>query len=178
MNILLKIGRSQFFLLAALLLAGCGTVYVNEEDRNLGASERDSFAVERSVDSVYRELYGRLGHCVSIYSYRVRGNITRDRDAAHVTVDSGVGFDRVLYLADSFFLRAELERLGPERTSILQSAEGRCSPAAMPDRAVRRRSNGGSAIAAARAFRGYFPPCTGKPTDGRGVQGRQGRRQQ
>lgn len=118
MNVLKKIERSHLFVLAALLPPGCGTVYVNEEDRNLGPSERDSFAVERSVDSVYRRLYNRLGHCVSNYGYRVRGNITRERDAADVTVDSGMGFDRVLYLADSLFFKAELERLGPERTRV------------------------------------------------------------
>lgn len=113
-----KIERFHVFLLTAVVLPGCGTVFVNEEDRNLDSAERDSFAVERSVDSVYRELYGRLRHCVSTYGYRVRGNITGERDAADVTVDSGVGFDRVLYLADSLFFKTELERLGPERTRV------------------------------------------------------------
>jgi hypothetical protein len=113
-----KIERSPFFLLAALVLPGCGTVYVNEEDRDLTAPERHSFAVERSVDSAYRQLYARLRYCVSKYGFRVRGNITRERDAADVTVDAGRGFDRALYLADSLFLKAELERLGPERTRI------------------------------------------------------------
>ncbi len=118
MNALTKAEQSYFFLATALFVAGCGTVYVSEEDRKLSAPERDSFAVERSVDGAYREVYRRLEYCVSTYGYRVRGNITRKRDAADITVDSGVGFDRVLYLADSVFLKAEFERLAPERTRI------------------------------------------------------------
>ncbi|HSS65400.1 MAG TPA: hypothetical protein VLS27_13275 [Gammaproteobacteria bacterium] len=114
----MKPGQSYFFLLVAAFFSGCGTVYVNEEDRNLDGVARDSFAVERSVDGAYREVYARLQHCVSAYGYRVRGNINRERDVAEVTVDSGFGFDRSLYLADSIFLKAELERLAPERTRI------------------------------------------------------------
>ena len=118
MNALTKAEQPYFLLLAVLFLAGCGTVYVNEQDRSLYAVERDSFTVERSVDGAYRELYGRLQYCVSTYGYRVRGHITRERDAADISVDSGAGFDRVLYLADSVFLKAELERLAPERTRV------------------------------------------------------------
>ena len=118
MNVLRKGIQAYFFLLAALFFAGCGTVYVNPPDRNLSAAERESFAVARSVDGAYRQVYGRLQDCVSAYGYRVRGNITRERDAADVTVDSGFGFERTLYLADAIFLKAELERLAPDRTRI------------------------------------------------------------
>ena len=125
MKALMKPEQSYFFLLVAAFFSGCGTFYVNEEDRNLNgvargsfAVERDSFAVERSVDGAYREVFARLQYCFSTYGYRVRGNINRERDVAEVTVDSGFGLDRSLYLADSIFLKAELERLAPERTRI------------------------------------------------------------
>lgn len=128
MNALTKSKQSYFFLLAGLFFAGCGTVYVNPTDRALEAAERESFAVERSVDGAYRNVYKRLQDCVSVYGYRVRGNITRERDSATVTVDSGFGFDRTLFLADSIFLRAKLERLAPERTRVtftLRTADAR-----------------------------------------------------
>lgn len=104
--------------LAASIVAGCGTVYVNEEDRSMDTADRATLAVEFSVDSAYRKVFGRLQSCLSTSGYRVHGTISQDRDAATVVVDTGVGFDRVLYLADSVFLRAELSRLGPERTRV------------------------------------------------------------
>ena len=110
--------KSCLLLFTILLFSGCGTVYVNKADRDPGAFERESFSVDRTVDGAYRAIYGRLQDCVSGYGYRVRGEITRERDAAHISVDSGVGFDRVLYLADARFLDAELERLGPERARV------------------------------------------------------------
>lgn len=105
-------------LISAVLIGGCGTVYVNEEDRKVESAERSTLSVESTVDRSYRSLYGRLQSCLSIYGYRVRGTINQDRDAATLVVDSGVGFDRVLFLADSIFLRAELSRLAPARTGI------------------------------------------------------------
>lgn len=103
---------------AALLIGGCGTVYVNEEDRNTASAERSTLSVELSVDSAYRRVFNRLQSCLSTYGYRVHGTINRERDTASVVVDSGVGFDRVLFLADSIFLQTELGRLAPERTRI------------------------------------------------------------
>lgn len=113
---------------AVLLAAGCGTVYVNEKDRSTESAERTGLAVESSVDSAYRKVFGRLQSCLSTYGYRVRGTINRERASASVVVDSGIGFDRVLYLADSVFLVAELTRLAPERTRVtfvLASPEAR-----------------------------------------------------
>lgn len=104
--------------LTAALLTGCGTVYVNEEDRSMESAERTTLTVESSVDRAYRSVFGRLQSCLSIYGYRVRGTINRDRDAASVVVDSGIGFDRVLYLADAVLLQAELTRLAPDRTRV------------------------------------------------------------
>lgn len=118
MNALTKAVQPYFFLGVALCFAGCGTIYVNEEDRYPGSLKTDSFAVERSVDGAYREVYRRLQDCVSIYGYRVRGQISRARDTAEISVDSGVGVDRLLYLADSLLLKAELERLGPALTRV------------------------------------------------------------
>lgn len=129
MNALMNVGQSYFFFAVVLILSGCGTVYVNEADQNLDAAERDSFTVERSVDGAYREVFGRLQECVSVYGYRVRGNINRERDAADITVDSGVGFERVLYLADSLYLKAELQRLAPQRTRVTFIVQ---DPAAKP----------------------------------------------
>lgn len=104
--------------LTVSLMTGCGTVYVNEEDRSTEAADRTDLTVESSVDRAYRNVFGRLQSCLSTYGYRVRGTINRDRDAASVVVDSGIGFERVLYLADSVFLRAELAKLAPERTRV------------------------------------------------------------
>ena len=102
----------------ALILSGCGTVYVNEADRNLDAAARSSVTVESSVDRAYRRIYSRFQSCLSSYGYRIRGTINQDRNAASIVVDSGIGFDRVLYLADSVFLHANLDSLSPERTRV------------------------------------------------------------
>lgn len=104
--------------LFALLLSACGTVYVNESDRDLGGASRSTVTLEASVDGAYRSVYGRWQECLSNYGYRVRGSINRERDAANVTVDRGLGFERLLYLADSIFLQAELARVAPERTQV------------------------------------------------------------
>lgn len=118
MNVLAKAKQIYFFWLSALFFSGCGTVYVNQEDRSLEAAGRDSFTVERAVDGAYREVFGRFQECLSSYGYRVRGDINGERGAAEVTVDSGFGFQRTLYLADSIFLKAEMRRLAPERTRV------------------------------------------------------------
>ena len=77
-----------------------------------------SFTLQSTVDGAYRRVFGRFQKCLSVYGYRVRGTITRERDTANVIVDSGIGFDRVFYLADAIFLQAELERLAPERARV------------------------------------------------------------
>jgi hypothetical protein len=118
MSALSEARQLYFPVFTALFLSGCGTVYLDEADRDLGAAEREIITVERSVDGAYREIYGRLQDCVSVYGYRVRGDINRERSAAEITVDSGVGFDRVLYLAEALFLKAELEHLAPERARV------------------------------------------------------------
>jgi hypothetical protein len=118
MSVLREARQAYFLVLTAFFGAACGTIYINESEGDRGPLEGDSFAVERSVDGAYRAIYGRLRDCVSGYGYRVRGEITRERDAASITVDSGVGFDRLLFVADSRFLQAELERLAPERTRV------------------------------------------------------------
>jgi len=118
MYALMKGKQPYFYLLATLFFAGCGTVYVNPEDRSLESAGRDSFTVERTVDGAYREVFGRFQECLSTYGYRVQGDITRERDSADVTVVSGFGFQRTLYLADSIFLKAEFRRLGPESTQV------------------------------------------------------------
>jgi hypothetical protein len=108
--------------------SGCGTVYTGEVDRQLESAERMSFTLPSTVDGAFRRVFGRFQECLSVYGYRVRGTINRDRDAANVIVDSGIGLDRVLYLADAIFIQAELERLAPERarvTFILASPQAR-----------------------------------------------------
>lgn len=118
MNALTK-GKQLYFVIAVTaFLSGCGTVYVNPSDRNAVAAARESIAVAGSVDSVYRALYGHLQDCVSLYGYRVRGEINRERTVAGVTVDSGLGFDRTLYLADALLFEAELERVAAGKTRV------------------------------------------------------------
>ena len=118
MNALMKPRQSYFFSFIGLLLAGCGTIHLGQEHRFLDSASRQIVEVDRSVDETFRQVYGRLLDCVSAYGYRVRGSITRERDAAEISVDSGFGFERTLYLADSVFLIAGLERLAPERTRV------------------------------------------------------------
>lgn len=147
MNVLAK-GKQVYFVLAAVtFFSGCGTVYVHESDRDLTAAARRSFSVEASVDSAYRRVYAHLRECVSRYGYRVRGDINRERTAADITVDSGVGFHRTLYLADSIFLKAELERLAPgaTRVTLIIPSEGARTFA---DAARRSLESGGEACRA------------------------------
>ena len=110
--------RRQLIISVVALLSGCGTVYVHESDRDPGSADRSTVTLESSVDGAYRRVYSRWQECLSSYGYRIRGSISRERDAANVTVDTGIGFDRVLYLADSIFLQAELTKLAPERTRV------------------------------------------------------------
>ena len=114
--------RKRILVLCWLALAvvgsGCGTVYTGDVDQQLESAERMSFTVRSTVDGAYRQVFGRFQECLSVYGYRVHGTITRERDAANVIVDSGIGFDRVFYLADAIFLQAELERLAPDRARV------------------------------------------------------------
>ena len=106
------------WLTLAVVGSGCGTVYTSDVDQQLESAERMSFTLQSTVDGAYRRVFGRFQECLSIYGYRVHGTITRERDAASVIVDSGIGFDRVFYLADAIFLQAELERLAPDRARV------------------------------------------------------------
>jgi hypothetical protein len=105
-------------LVLAAVGSGCGTVYTSEVERQLESAERMSFTLQSTVDGAYRQVFGRFQECLSVYGYRVHGTISRERDAANVIVDSGIGFDRVFYLADAIFLQAELERLAPDRARV------------------------------------------------------------
>jgi hypothetical protein len=105
-------------LVLAAVGSGCGTVYTSDVEGQLESAERISFTLPSTVDGAYRRVFGRFQECLSVYGYRVHGTITRERDAANVIVDTGIGFDRVLYLADAIFLQAELERLAPERARV------------------------------------------------------------
>jgi hypothetical protein len=105
-------------LVFAAVGSGCGTVYTSDVDRQVESAERMSFTLQSTVDGAYRQVFGRFQECLSVYGYRVHGTISRERDAANVIVDSGIGFDRVFYLADAIFLQAELERLAPDRARV------------------------------------------------------------
>jgi hypothetical protein len=48
-----------------MLLAGCGTVYVNEADRNPKYLKETDFASSRNPEMTYRRIYTMLYKCTS-----------------------------------------------------------------------------------------------------------------
>ena len=87
------------------LLAGCGTDYLNEADRNPKYRTETDFASSRSAEVTYRRIYTMLYRCTSGY-YRVQGSYDPASRHAEISVDTGVGFENDLYLADSHVMSA------------------------------------------------------------------------
>lgn len=99
------------------LLAGCGTVYVNKADRNPEYREETEFSSNRNTEMTYRRIYTMLYRCTSGY-YRVQGNYDPDLHHAEISVDTGVGFENDLYLADSHVMRIIIDADGIENSRV------------------------------------------------------------
>ena len=111
--------------LAAALLAGCGTVYVNPEDRDKQFTVERRFESPRGVELTYRRIFYRLYDCLSVYDYRVHGEFGAGATAARIHVDSGIGLERSLYLADSYIMRVDIEPAADGRSVVTVHGDSR-----------------------------------------------------
>ena len=107
----MKAGACRGFVLLAAGLAsvpsGCGVVYVNPSDRNPSYATRTSFVASKRAEPTYRIIYARLLDCTSGY-YRVHGEFDNVTKRGEISVDTGVGFQRTLFLADAHVMRIEI----------------------------------------------------------------------
>ena len=99
------------------MLGGCGTVYVNKEDRDPEYLRETDFASNRNTEMTYRRIYGMLYRCTSGY-YRVQGDYDAEKRHAEISVDTGIGFQNDAYLADSHVMRVIIDADGPERSRV------------------------------------------------------------
>ena len=129
-------------LAVTLVLPACGVVYVNQADREPSFASQSSFDSSRSAEVAYRIIYTRLLECTSGY-YRVGGDFDNTSKHGQITVDTGVGFQNTLFLADAHVMTIDIVPGGSagSRVTVRQkSAEG--SPLA---RQIEPWVNGGSA---------------------------------
>ncbi len=99
------------------MIAGCGTVYLNKADRNPKYRKETDFVSNRNAEMTYRRIYTMLYRCTSGY-YRVQGNYDPESRHAEISVDTGVGFENDLYLADSHVMRIIVDADGIENSSV------------------------------------------------------------
>ena len=99
------------------VLAGCGTVYLNKADRNPTYREETDFTSNHNAEITYRRIHTMLYRCTSGY-YRVQGNYDPESGHAEISVDTGVGFENDLYLADSHVMRIIVDADGIENSSV------------------------------------------------------------
>jgi len=104
-------------LFLSILLAGCGTVYLNKADRNPDYRAETEFTSERSAEMTYRRIYTMLYRCTSGY-YRIKGNYDPDSRRGEISVDTGAGFQNDLYLADSHVMKITVDADGIEKSSV------------------------------------------------------------
>lgn len=104
-----------FCLLAQV--AGCGTVYVNKEDRKPRYLKETEFVSSRNVEITYRRLYKMLYRCTSGY-YRIQGDYDLGKSHAEISVDTGVGFQNDAFLADSHVMRVDIDAEGLDKSRV------------------------------------------------------------
>ncbi len=100
-----------------MILASCGTIYVNPADRNPKYLKETDFISSRNTEMTYRRIYTMLYRCTSGY-YRIRGNYDPDARHAEISVDTGVGFQNDLYFADSHVMRIVINADGLEKSTV------------------------------------------------------------
>ena len=99
------------------IIAGCGTLYLNKADRNPEYRKQTNFTSNRTVEMTYRRIRTMLNRCTSGY-YRVQGDYDSASRRAEISVDTGVGLENDLYLADSHVMRIIVDADGIERSSV------------------------------------------------------------
>lgn len=104
----------SFFL---VILVACGTVYINESDRNPKYRSETSFVSNRNTEMTYRRIYTMLYRCTSGY-YRIKGDYALGSPHAEISVDTGVGFENDLYFADSHVMRIVIDADGLEKSKV------------------------------------------------------------
>ena len=123
---LAKLGVAALAAGASLLVAACGVVYVNETDREPAYASQTTFVSSRGPEATYRVIYTRLEQCTSGY-YRIGGSFDNASKRGEITVDTGVGFQRTLFLADAHVMSIDIapgEGAGSRVTVRVKSAEG------------------------------------------------------
>jgi hypothetical protein len=85
-------------------LVGCGSVYLNSRDRDGQFPLQRSFYSPDDVATTYHRLFTTLEECLGDYGYRISGDGSRE-----ITVESGVGMPRTLYLVDAVMLKMQVE---------------------------------------------------------------------
>jgi hypothetical protein len=116
------------YLCLTALLTGCETVYVNKADRKPVYHQETNFTSGHNTETTYRRIYGMLYRCTSGY-YRVKGNYDPDSRHADISVDTGVGFENSLYLADAHVMSITIEADGVEKSKVrIQQTNPRGSP--------------------------------------------------
>lgn len=94
-------------------LVGCSSVYINRQDRD------GQFPLERSFNSpddaatTYYRLFTTLEECLGSYGYRVSGDGSRE-----ITVESGVGMPRTLFLVDAIMLKMHVDPAEPSGSEV------------------------------------------------------------
>jgi hypothetical protein len=101
----------------AIMLAGCGTTYINPEDKNPRYKNETTFVSDQRVEPTYRRIYSRLYKCTSGY-YRIKGKYHQDTKVAELNVDTGAGFENDAYLADAHLMRVTIEPDGSSRSKV------------------------------------------------------------
>ena len=109
--------QAGFVLCLLGMIAGCGTVYVNKSDRPPKYLKETDFVSKLSTEMTYRRIYTMLYRCTSGY-YRVQGNYDPDSHHADISVDTGVGFERDLYFADSHVMSIIIDADGIEKSRV------------------------------------------------------------
>ena len=100
-----------------VLVAGCGTVYVNRSDRNVKYLKESVFDSNRDSEMTYRRIYTMLYRCTSGY-YRIQGNYDPDSHHGDISVDTGVGFERDLYFADAHVMSIAIGPDGVDKSRV------------------------------------------------------------
>lgn len=100
-----------------MILASCGTIYVNPADRNPKYLKETDFISSRNTEMTYRRIYTMLYRCTSGY-YRIRGNYDPDARHAEISVDTGVGFQNDLYFVDSHVMHIVINADGLEKSTV------------------------------------------------------------
>ena len=100
-----------------VMVAGCGTVYLNKADRNPTYHTETDFSSNRNTEMTYRRIYTMLYRCTSGY-YRVQGDYDSESRHAEISVDTGAGFENDLYLADSHVMKIIIVADGAEKSGV------------------------------------------------------------